>query len=170
MPQENFTSKTNYLCFDIRRIEDFLMFLNDMVLSPQCIKVPSLWEGECLEKKWLLSMIEEFKKDISNEAKIDFFSSICFRDKNIVENLLEQYIWQINFLYICSKDMFFVFFFSVLKNIMEKMAQKNFTSKLIIYVLIRIENFLMFSNDVVPLAWCAKGEAHSFQWCERECF
>lgn len=37
-------------------------------------------------------MIEEFKKDISNEAKIDFFSSICFRDKNIVENLLEQYI------------------------------------------------------------------------------
>lgn len=66
--------------------------------------------------------------------------------------------------------MFFVFFFSVLKNIMEKMAQKNFTSKLIIYVLIRIENFLMFSNDVVPLAWCAKGEAHSFQWCERECF
>ena len=131
----------------------------------------SLIVGEwMLRKKWLLSMIEEFKKDISNEAKIDFFSSICFRDKNVVEDLVEQYIWEIDFLYICSKDIFFVFFFSALKNIMEKMAQKNFASKLIIYVLIRIENFLMFSNDMVPLAWCAKGEAHSFQWCERECF
>lgn len=114
-----------------------------------------------LRKKWLLSMIEEFKKDISNKAKIDFFSSICFRDKNVVENLVEQYIWEIDFLYICSKDIFFVFFFSALK---------NFASKLIIYVLIRIESFLMFSNDMVPLAWCAKGEAHSFQWCEGKCF
>ena len=72
-----FENKLQFLSFDLKRIENFLLFCKDTLPQPWCKQgddhSPSWCDGECSKKKWVWSILKELIKNIPDQAKIAFF-------------------------------------------------------------------------------------------------
>lgn len=77
MGRGNFLFKLNYLCFDIKRIEDFLIFSKDTSPQSWCVEgeghSPHWCETACSNINWVFSLLMKFSKSTPNQAKIAFF-------------------------------------------------------------------------------------------------
>ena len=66
MAQGEFVAKLNYLCSNIKHIEDFLIFSEDINKNLSCADAeahsPEWCGGVCTNIKWLLPLLAELKK------------------------------------------------------------------------------------------------------------
>ena len=92
MASGKFQNKLQFLYFNLKRIEHFLLFCKDNLPQPWCEQgethSPSWCEGECSPPKWVSSILKEIIKNIPDKAKIAFFSIRCYKNKIIAENLM----------------------------------------------------------------------------------
>ena len=85
------------MCSNIKHIEDFLIFSEDINKNLSCADAeahsPEWCGGVCTNIKWLLPLLAELKKT-PPETKISYFAMECFKGHLVTERLIVLYIWE----------------------------------------------------------------------------
>ena len=97
MAHSNFVAKLNYLCVDIKRIEEFLMFSIEIYKDPWCadgeLHFPNWCDGRYNGIKWLLPIATDLIKTFRQRQKKHFFVLECLRGAIVAENLIDLFVW-----------------------------------------------------------------------------